>query len=245
MSRARATTAVATRTLYRQCLRSVRRCPTHGDRVTMHHYARGRFDQAIGSRDAARIARLLAEGEEEVVQMEAMHDAKKNVDYVHGLVAWEDAREALEQLSREQLQPPPQVQPPAPPSAASDRISSSGEDAAAPSWEAWESEMASMADSIPLPPFERLDDAESSSSIGSSSAPLATPTAELQSVVVAESTRAAAAAHDSGGSGSASTTTAAEAAARLREAKVLLDEGLIRSADYEAIRAAVVDRLRS
>jgi hypothetical protein len=31
----------------------------------------------------------------------------------------------------------------------------------------------------------------------------------------------------------------------LREAKVLLDEGLIRSADYEAIRAAVVDRLRS
>ena len=168
-------------------------------------------------------------------------DAKKNVDYVHGLVAWEDAREALEQLSREQLQPPPQVQPPAPPSAASDRIS----DAAAPSWEAWESEMASMADSIPLPPFERLDDAESSSSIGSSSAPLATSTAELQSVVVAESTRAAAAAHDSGGSGSASTTTAAEAAARLREAKVLLDEGLIRSADYEAIRAAVVDRLRS
>ena len=241
MSRARATTAVATRTLYRQCLRSVRRCPTHGDRVTMHHYARGRFDQAIGSRDAARIARLLAEGEEEVVQMEAMHDAKKNVDYVHGLVAWEDAREALEQLSREQLQPPPQVQPPAPPSAASDRIS----DAAAPSWEAWESEMASIADSIPLPPFEHLDDAESSSNIGSSSAPLATPTAELQSVVVAESTRAAAAAHDSGGSGSASTTTAAEAAARLREAKVLLDEGLIRSADYEAIRAAVVDRLRS
>jgi hypothetical protein len=79
VSRRAATRSVAL-TLYRRCLRSAARCPAYEQRQFLLIYARNRFREARAERDPARVARLLAEGEDEWRVMESMHAAKARAE---------------------------------------------------------------------------------------------------------------------------------------------------------------------
>ena len=76
----RAATRLAALSLYRRCLRSAARCPAYEQRQFLLIYARNRFREGRAERDPARVARLLAEGEDEWRVMESMHAAKARAE---------------------------------------------------------------------------------------------------------------------------------------------------------------------
>ncbi len=73
----RAARRLAALARFRQCLRSAARCPAFDQRETMRLYARGRFRDARGERDPARVAHLLAEGAAELATMDSYHAARE------------------------------------------------------------------------------------------------------------------------------------------------------------------------
>jgi hypothetical protein len=86
----RAVRRLAVLALFRRCLRSAARCPAFEQREMMRLYARGRFRDARGERDPARVAHLLAEGAAELATMDSYHavrDAKERAQRNEGEVA--------------------------------------------------------------------------------------------------------------------------------------------------------------
>mmetsp|Transcript_7982 Transcript_7982/g.20695 ORF Transcript_7982/g.20695 Transcript_7982/m.20695 type:complete len:192 (+) Transcript_7982:62-637(+) len=63
--------------LYRKALRSARRCPDPKQRETILHYVRGSFAGVKTETDPRRIARLVAEAEEQVSHFDYLHDLRE------------------------------------------------------------------------------------------------------------------------------------------------------------------------
>jgi hypothetical protein len=93
----RAVRRLAVLALFRRCLRSAARCPAFEQREMMRLYARGRFRDARGERDPARVAHLLAEGAAELATMDSYHavrDAKERAQRSEGEAAAASAASA-------------------------------------------------------------------------------------------------------------------------------------------------------